>query len=288
MIPFLKYSKLYAAISLIALAIGTYSVITFGFRYSVEFIGGSDLRYKANPPISAELVRSVLEKQEIEGATVSVSNGIVDIRTPPLSEIQERDLRNALSKEANTKIEVLRSETVGPTMSQDAVRKTVIASGLGVLGILLYVAYAFRNFTFAIAAVIALFHDVLILIGSYSLLSRFFGAELDTLFVTATLTTMSFSVHDTIVMYDQLRFYIRKHGTREVGIFANIAITETIVRSLNNSLTIIFMLLALALLGGETIRFFAISLLIGTIVGTYSSPFVSMPIAVWLIQRKHS
>ena len=165
-------------------------------------------------------------------------------------------------------------------------QKTLIATGIAIIGILAYVAYAFRKFNFALAAIIALVHDILVVVGSYSLISYFFGAELDTLFVTALLTTMSFSVHDTIVVFDQIRDYEHRYGKGNIYDYANRALTDTMVRSFNNSMTIIFMLLALVLLGGTTIRFFAITLLIGTITGTYSSPFVATPIAVWLESRK--
>ena len=129
-------------------------------------------------------------------------------------------------------------------------------------------------------------HDFLVVVGSYSLLSHFFGAEFDSMFVTALLTTMSFSVHDTIVIFDKIREYLKEEGKGSIEYYANRALTETMVRSLNNSMTIVFMLLALVLLGGTTIRFFSLTLLIGTITGTYSSPFVATPLLVWLEKRR--
>ena len=125
-----------------------------------------------------------------------------------------------------------------------------------------------------------------ILVGVYAVLSYYFNAEIDTLFITAALTTMSFSVHDTIVIFDKIREYIREEGRVNIENSANKALTETMVRSLNNSMTIVFMLLALILFGGSTIKFFIIALLIGTITGTYSSPFVATPVLVWLEKRK--
>jgi len=124
-----------------------------------------------------------------------------------------------------------------------------------------------------------MFHDSFILIGSYSILGHFFGAEVDFLFVTALLTTLSFSVHDTIVVFDRIR-EIGKGDREATPDVANRALTETMVRSLNNSFTIIFMLMALLLLGGTTIKWFAVALLVGTILGTYSSPFVAVPLLV--------
>jgi preprotein translocase subunit SecF len=118
-----------------------------------------------------------------------------------------------------------------------------------------------------------------VLIGSFSILGHFFGAEVDFLFVTALLTILSFSVHDTIVVFDRIR-EMRKTDSRGISELADTAVSETMVRSINNSFTIIFMLLALILLGGETIRWFAVALLIGTFIGTYSSPFVAVSLLV--------
>ena len=147
-------------------------------------------------------------------------------------------------------------------------------------------SFSFKAFNFALAAIIVLLHDFLVVVGFYSLLSHFFGAQIDTFFVTAILTTMAFSVHDTIIIFDKIREYIRTEGKGNMEYYVNRALTQTLVRSLNNSMTIIFMLLALSLLGGSTIKFFVITLLIGTITGTYSSPFVATPVLVWLEKRK--
>lgn len=286
MIPFLKYKLLYAIISGVLIFASVFSLVTWGFNYSIEFTGGTNLQYQLNPAKSEEDIKKVFDKQEIPIDDIKIQNTIVDIRTPPINEQQELKVKNAIQSELKTKITVLKSETVGASLSSETVQKTFIAAGIAMIGILLYIAWSFKNFTFAIAAIIALFHDVFIVIGSYSLISHFFGAELDTLFVTAALTTMSFSVHDTIVMFDQLRHYMRRQGSGNIEHLANVSITETFVRSLNNSMTVVFMLLALVLLGGETIQYFVLALLIGTIIGTYSSPFVAMNLVVWLLKRK--
>jgi preprotein translocase subunit SecF len=173
-------------------------------------------------------------------------------------------------------------------LGQETIRKTLIASLVAIVGILLYMSFAFRAVTFAAAAIVALFHDIVVVVGSYSLMSHFLGAQVDTLFVTALLTTMSFSVHDTIVIFDKIREYRKNYGKSDLEEHANKALTETMVRSLNNSMTIVFMLLALLLLGGTTIKFFVATLLVGTLTGTYSSPFVATPILVWLESRKKS
>lgn len=263
MFNFLKYRKLYFLISTLVIGIGLFSVITGGFRYSVEFTGGTSIEYQ-----------------------VGKNTEVVKVKTKALNEKEETQFKKDLGAKHRAKIIILKSETVGPILGKELIRKTLIASALGVLIILAYVAYAFRNFNFAFAAIGALFHDILVVIGMYSLLGRLYGAEVDTLFVTALLTTMSFSVHDTIVIFDKIREYRRTEGTTDMESYANRALTETMVRSVNNSMTIVFMLLALTLLGGSTIRFFIITLLIGTITGTYSSPFIATPILVFLEKRK--
>ncbi len=287
MIPFLNYKMWYAIFSGVLILIGLFSLIVWGFDYSVEFTGGTNLQYQLQNSVTEDQVREVAST--IPGLNVEdldIENTKVTIRTQPVTDQIENQFRNTIASASGGTITVLRSETVGASLSEETVQKTFIAAGIAVIGILLYIAWSFKNFTFAIAAIVALMHDVFILVGAYSLMSHFFGAELDTMFVTAALTTMSFSVHDTIVMFDQLRHYLRRAGTDEIEKYANISITETFVRSLNNSMTVVFMLLALVLLGGETIRFFVLSLLIGTIVGTYSSPFVAMNLVVWLLKRK--
>jgi len=161
----------------------------------------------------------------------------------------------------------------------------IIAAGF----ILFYVAYRFKEKRYGVCAILAMFHDSLILLGIYSLLGHFFGVEIDTLFVTAVLTILSFSVHDTVVVYDRIRESVRLYPRADYYSLVNKAVAETLTRSVNNSMTIIFMLLTLYLLGGETTKWFVFALLIGTISGTYSSTFTAAPLlVVWnsLIKKK--
>ena len=170
-------------------------------------------------------------------------------------------------------------------MGKETVRKTIIASIVAIFGILIYITITFRKLNYGIAAIIATFHDFFVLIGVYALLSHFLGAEVDSLFITAVLTTMAFSVHDTIVVFDKIREY-RRTSALSIEILANKALTETMVRSVNNSLTIILMLIPLVIFGTLTLKFFAAALLIGTITGTYSSPFIATPLLVGLEKLK--
>ena len=160
------------------------------------------------------------------------------------------------------------------------IKKTIIAVVLAAGFILFYVASRFKDKKFGVCAILAMFHDTLILLGSFSILGHFYNVEIDTLFVTAVLTILSFSVHDTVVVYDRIREssnLFPKVGFKEI---VNKAVAETLNRSIINSVTIIFMLLALLLFGGEAIRWFVLALLIGTVSGTYSSTFTAAPLLI--------
>lgn len=286
MIHFLRYSKLYAAISILVIGIGLFSIFRWGYVFSIDFVGGTNIEYQLDKPMTRNQVQHILDSQKIEYQSIAITQDSVLFRAKPISETEEKTVRALFSTTQKSPVKVLRYETVGPVLGREMMVKTGIAALIAIAGILLYMAYAFRSFQFATAAIIAMIHDFLVVIGVYSIFSRFFGAQVDTLFVTALLTAMSFSVHDTIIIFDKIREYMRRGESDTLTTKANRALTENLVRSVNNSMTIIFMLLALTLLGGTTIRFFAATLLVGTITGTYSSPFIATPVLVWLERMK--
>jgi preprotein translocase subunit SecF len=195
-------------------------------------------------------------------------SAIVELITPSFKE------------EASITATLLRTDTVGPTLGSELLGKALTAAVVSIIAILGYVAYSFKNIKYGVSAIIALFHDLLVVLGVFSMLGKYAGVEIDTLFVTAFLTTMSFSVHDTIVVFDRVREYLRRGDKRSFEDVVDTALTETMNRSIVNSVTIILMLLALVLFGGDTIKYFALALLIGTISGTYSSPFIATPVLI--------
>jgi len=287
MINFLKYRWIYFLISAIVIGAGLFSIFKWGFRYSIDFTGGTNIDYQFSKNVDTKLMNDIVKEMKIQVLSQKTEKNRLTMKTKVLDEATNSLLKNSLENNLKAKITVLKYETVGPTLGKEAINKTLIASVLAIIGILIYMSFAFKGFNFAFSAVIAMFHDLLVVIGSYSLLSHFFGAEVDTMFVTAVLTTMSFSVHDTIVIFDKIREYHKEQGSMDSETAANQALTETMVRSLNNSMTIVFMLLSLTMMGGSTIRFFIMTLLIGTITGTYSSPFVATPILVWLEKHRN-
>lgn len=273
---------MYLIISVTVLVVGIFSIVRFGYQYSIDFVGGTTLQYQMSKPVTEKQVQDVLATHPSKKRVVDVNGTQVTIRLDAQKSGNEDAIYQALSDQLGQKITILQVQTVGPTLGAETIRKTLIASALAVLVIFVYIALSFKGVRFAAAAICALIHDMVIVLGVYSLIGYFFGAEFDALFVTALLTTMSFSVHDTIVIFDKIRELRRYDSGVDIEVQADRALLLTLNRSINNSMTIIFMLLALVLMGGVTIKFFVLALLIGTITGTYSSPFVATPILVYL------
>jgi preprotein translocase subunit SecF len=248
----MKYRWLYLLISGTVILVGIFSMLTWGLKIGIDFTGGVVAEYKFPDGKNQIFKYGVLKDTEIE-----------KIRA---------DFKQKGAEEVSF-------ENVGPSIGPELIKKTIYALLISATAILFWVAYQFKSIKFGISATIATLHDTLVLLGSFSLLGHFFGAEIDFLFVTAMLTILSFSVHDTIVVFDRIR-EMRKKGGGELVDMANSALSETMVRSVNNSFTIIFMLIALILMGGESTKWFAVALLVGTISGTYSSPFVAVPLLV--------
>lgn len=271
---------MYLVISLLVICLGAFSFLKWGFRVGVDFTGGSVIEYKFRDKILSDELTKVIESSEIKISSIQISEeGNYIVKFPPLNDEEKQKINTALTEKLKDGFEEMRFENVGPSVGPELVRKTVVALLASAGIILLWVAYQFKSVKFGLSAVLAMFHDSLVLLGAVAFLGHFFGAEVDFLFVTAMLTILSFSVHDTIVVYDRIRESQKKTGGEIIDL-ANSAVTQTMVRSLNNSFTIIFMLVALVLLGGSTVKWFAVALLIGTISGTYSSPFVAVPILV--------
>jgi len=284
----LRLRKIYFLISGILIGVGIFSLVSWGLKLGVDFRGGAILEYEFSEDISTEEAAKKIEEQDIEVTSIqTIGERTYLFRLPTIEQDQKETIKNTLSEMVEGGVTELRFETVGPTIGPELVKKTIYAISFASLGILLWVAIQFKSIKFGVSAILAMFHDSFILIGSFSLLGYFFSVETDFLFVTALLTTLSFSVHDTIVVFDRIRESQRTYGGELLDL-GNRAISETMVRSLNNSFTIIFMLVALVLLGGTTIKWFAVALFIGTVLGTYSSPFVAVPLLVtWdeLIKR---
>jgi preprotein translocase subunit SecF len=275
----MKYKYIYFTFSGIFLLISIFSLLSWKIKLGIDFTGGAVFDYRFSKSIDDSQIEKVFKDVGVTNINVdSGGNGQFTIKTGAITQEDKSKLDKEL-KNIDKEVAELSYEAVGPAIGPELIQKTIYALLLSAGVILLWVAYQFKNIKFGLSAVLAMFHDSLVLLGSFSLMGHFWRVEVDFLFVTAMLTILAFSVHDTIVVFDRIR-EVRKKTSGSISKIADSAVTQTMVRSLNNSFTIIFMLVALVLLGGDSIRWFAVALLIGTVSGTYSSPFVAVPLLV--------
>lgn len=288
----MKYKVLYFIFSFLIILPGLYFLLTSGLKLGIDFTGGALLEYQFEKEVKVDLLKSDLIKKGAEVGQISqTSQNTYIIRTKPIEQEKLNSLKLDLQKEFG-KIEVRREENVGPVIGKETSKKAGIALIIASVILILYIALAFRkvpkpasSLRFGIAAVLALIHDVLVVAGVFAIFGKFLSVEVDSLFITALLTVVGFSVHDTIVVFDRIRENLTKHIGKKFETVANISVIQTLGRSLNTSLTVIFVLVALLLFGGETLKWFVVALLIGIISGTYSSIFNATAILVWWEER---
>lgn len=273
-----------------ALSIGSLAINKW--NYSIEFTGGSllELTYPVSPDIAE--VKAAVEKLNWGSSQVQTSGDKnIIIRTKDLSEKERQELVKSAS--VGQKTQIARFNSYGPSIGAELRQKSYWAIVAVIIGIVLYIAYAFRkvskpvsSWVYGLVTVVALLHDVLIPAGIYVWMSAHSVAiQIDILFVTALLTVLGFSVHDTIVVFDRTRENLRLHPDQKFETTVGQSINQTIVRSINTSLTVLFITAALFLFGGETTKYFAFTLGIGIIFGTYSSIFIASPLIVEISNR---
>jgi preprotein translocase subunit SecF len=282
----MKFRPVFLFISLSLILISIFSIIKWQFKFSEDFTGGSTYEIKLPNVNDDSSLKKIFSDNKTDIRSITKSKNIYTIKFIDIT-LDQKVKFDEEFKKLDKDLEIMQFSSVGPSLGQELIKKTIYAIILSSISLLLFIGFKFSDFSFGAGAVLAMFHDSFILIGTFSLFSHFFGAQLDALFVTALLTTLSASVHDTVVTFDRIRELRRKHASLPWVDLANQAVSEVIVRSINNSMTIIIMLLALVLLGGVTTRWFATALLVGVISGTYSSTAVAIPL-VLLFKRKNS
>jgi preprotein translocase subunit SecF len=283
----LKYYKFWFTISGLILAFGIISLAVFGLRLGIDFKGGTLTELQFDKAYDINKVREVMDKQNLGAYQLQTAgNNSLLVKTETLDQTQHMAMENQL-KDSVGSFKELQFVSIGPVIGNQLKKNALYELIIVSVGIVLYIGYAFRrvskpvtSWRFGWSAVIALFHDLLFVLGVFSLLGHFKGVEVDSLFVTAMLTVLGFSVHDTIVVFDRIRENLKVYAGQSIEYVVNHSIAQTIVRSLNTSLTVLFVLLALLLFGGETIRYFVLALFLGVIVGTYSSIFIASPVLV--------
>lgn len=281
----MKFRPLFILVSSFLFLVSCYSIIRWGFKYSIDFAGGTTWELEFSNDAKNTNFEKVFASNKVDIDSLNFSGKTATVKLRLISQ-EEKNKFEAEIKKIDPGVKDLQFETVGPILGKELIQKTIIAIILSSLSLLLFIGIKFKDFSFGVSAVLAMFHDAFILIGAFSILGHFFGAELDALFVTAILTTLSASVHDTVVTFDRIRELKHKNFRIEWVDLANQAVSEVIVRSINNSMTIIFMLLSLVVLGGSTTRWFSMALLIGVICGTYSSTAVAIPLVLWFKRKQ--
>ena len=259
-------------------------LLTYGVNLGIDFTSGSLARIELGEPDQRERAESILQSAEIPGAEVQASDGTTYlIRTAELSADQKDRLESALADQFPS-FELISFDFVGPVVGEELTRNAALAVAGASIAILLYLTWSFRtvanSFRFGLVAVLTLVHDVFVLLGVFAILGQTMGVQVDSMFVTAALTVAGFSVHDTIVVFDRIRENQSRYRGTAFSLIVNFSLNQSLDRSLNTSVTAIFVLVALLLLGGPTIREFVLALLIGIVVGTWSSIFTAAQLLV--------
>lgn len=292
MINIVKYRKIYYFLSGAVIAASVFALAIWGLKLGIDFTGGSLMEIE----YSSERASSDFIKENFK------SVGIDDVITQPSGErgmilrfkdVDEKTHQEILSKLKGEKEDSFVEKSfasIGPTIGKEMKIKSVWAISLVLIIIVIYIAIAFRKVSFplvswkyGIATLVALFHDVIIPLGVFAALGRFYNTEIDIAFIAAILTVLGYSVHDTIIVFDRVRENLMKFSRIDFEEIVNKSLNQTFLRSLNTSLTVILVLLAIYFFGGQSIHNFALVLIIGIAAGTYSSLFIASPILVsWL------
>ena len=291
----------YFALSLLVVVPGLISLILFGLNLSIDFAGGSRITLAFSKKIdesTRERIKNILATQKVHTTTIVTSDRLAFVRTSPIDQDQNNKFITLLASEFKG-VKQTEFETIGPTIGKETTANAIKAVILASILIVLYITWSFRkvpkpasSWRFGICTIVALIHDVLVVVGIFSILGHFFKVEIDSLFVTALLTIIGFSVHDTIVVFDRIRENLKRMVGVPFATIVNDSILQTLARSLNTSITTLLVLFALYIFGGESTKWFIVALLIGITSVTYSSIFNAAPLLVvwneWREKRNSS
>lgn len=304
MIGIIQNKKVSFTISGIVFVASIAIMLIFGFNTGIDFTGGSlmEITFNAERPSTAEVQESVAHLDLGKVTIQSLDEDAMLLRMRFLNEDEHQQVLGAIREsfaveevEGNAPpVREDRFETIGPAISSQLKNRSISAAIAVMLAIILYVGYAFRkvskpvaSWKYGLTAIIAVVHDVVITLAIISLLGRYAGVEIDIPTVVALLTILGYSVNDTIVVFDRVRENLIKRGSSEFAETVNIGVNETIIRSINTSLTTLFVLGALYVFGGESIKHFSLTLIVGIVLGTYSSIFLASPLlVVWEEMKK--
>jgi preprotein translocase subunit SecF len=288
----INHRKFFYSISIILVLASVVAISVYGFNLGIDFKGGSilEVAYPQNKPAQDELVKE-LAPLGVEASVRATGDTGYIIRMKSLSEPERLSVMKAITKNGTITLEQKRFDSVGSLLGNEAARKSATSIVLVILAIVLFIAFVFRHVSqpvsswkYGITAIIALIHDVIVPTGVFVVLGHFYGYEIDTLFVTALLVILGFSVHDTIVVFDRVRENLKTQKNKHFPTIVGESVSQTFTRSINTSLTVVLSLVVLYVVGGESTHHFTLALLIGIIAGTYSSIFLGSPLLVTLYE----
>jgi len=280
MIDIVGNRKWFFLISICLLVPGIISMLAFGFKLGIDFSSGTVMTLRFSQPVEQAALRQQMSQLGYSDATIQkTSQGDFLVRTRDINSDEKIVLIDGLKKDLNMDVTIRDLATVSPLVANEVARNAAIAVLVASIFMILYIAFAFRHmpnpFRWGVSAVIALLHDVLIVMGVFSILGWLIGYQVDSMFIVAMLTIVGFAINNTCVVYDRIRENVRKGINRDFATTVNSSILETIARCINTSLTVILTCLALYLFGGVTIQQFIMALLVGVLVGIYDSIFVA-------------
>ncbi|HHY09474.1 MAG TPA: protein translocase subunit SecF [Firmicutes bacterium] len=275
---FLRFRRQAFILSGVLAALSIVFLFVPGLNLGVDFTGGTILERQVEKAVSTSRVRDVLDESvpevDLSGATVQIldSPNQFVVRTRQLDNTEIMQIDEAFNKEFGNLV-VLRTDVVGPVIGRELIQKALLAVVLASFGILLYITFRFE-YRFATVAVVALLHDVLLVIGFFALTQR----EVNSPFVAAVLTVLGYSINDTIVIFDRIRENLRFRRRESYAEIVNTSLKQSLSRTLNTSVTTFIVVFMLVLFGGSAIRDFALALLLGIVIGTYSSLMLAGPL----------
>ncbi len=290
----INYRKIFLSISAILVALSVFAIFFYGLNFGIDFKGGSitEVSYPVERPALSEVEESINALGFSESLTQPIGEDGFLVRTQSLKEEERLSLINALSLNQTVQLQEERFNSIGPVVGEEMKSKAWVAIFTVILAIVLFIAFVFRHVSepvsswkYGLVAIVALIHDIIIPTGIFAFLgSMFIEAQVDVLFVTALLAILGFSINDTIVVFDRirenLRLNLQGHIREEFSVTVGHSLKQTFTRSINTSMTTLFVLLALYFFGPETTKNFTLVLSIGLIAGTYSSIFLASPLLV--------
>lgn len=285
MIDFVGKKRRFFLISAIVIIMGIAFLVVFGLKPGADFSGGTAITLKFTPPVGQSQLRQEIAELGYGGATIQAAGeGIFLVHLREISSGEADIITTQLGEKLDSQIEVMDYYLVSPTVGTETARNAGIAVVVAAVAMLFYIVWAFRRmpkpFRWGTCAIIALVHDVFIIVGVFSILGWLAEVEVNALFITGLLAVVGYSINNTVVIFDRIRENMAKGISPDFAVTVNSSIVETLGRSLNTALTTLFVLLALFLFGGATIHYFVLILLLGVIIGTYSSICISSQLLV--------